>query len=125
MEPVEVLPEFINLFVNVTLDDEGHVSCRPNQLNIPSDAVATITWIPTSNNFRFTQFKWCKDNGWLTQTPIIHDQCIISAVYNTKTDHHGVFRYQLTVLDDDGEHSTPPCPLEGDDGNGEPKIKTQ
>lgn len=126
MEPVETLPEFLNLFVNVTLHNDGRVTCRPNQLNIPGDAVATITWVPTEDNFTFKNFKWCRNNGWLTQDPIVHDQCAISAVYNTKTDHRGIFRYQLTVAGKDGvEHSTPPCPVRGDGGNGEPKIKNQ
>jgi hypothetical protein len=127
---MEALPEYLNLFVNVTLENDGTVTCRPKELNIPWNAIATITWIPTANNFQFRAFRWCKSNGFLTQTPIVHEGCIISAVQNTKTESQGTFCYQLTVVAGNCEHSTPACPVTdvqggGGTSNGQPKIKNQ
>ena len=125
---MDTLPEYLNLFVNVTLHDDGRVTCRPHQLNIPGDAIATITWIPTESNFTFTNFQWCSSNGFLTQTPIIHDLCVISAVHNMDgRTCQGLYRYQLTVTSNKNkkEYSTPNCPGPGAEGNGQPKINNQ
>ncbi|HEX5961416.1 MAG TPA: hypothetical protein VFY97_09260 [Rhodanobacteraceae bacterium] len=125
---MDALPEYLNLCVSVALDVDGTVTCRPKQLTIPTDAIATITWIRTSGKFRFRAFKWCQNNGFLTQTPIIHDGCVISAVHNTAPDNQGTYCYRLTVAAGNIEYSTPECPPHftsegGGSGNGQPKIK--
>jgi hypothetical protein len=126
---MEALPEYLNLFVNGTLENNGTVTCRPKELNIPGHAIATITWIPTADNFRFRAFQWCDSNGFLTHTPIVHEGCVISAVHNTTAENQGTFCYQLTVVAGECEHSTPACPkvFQGGGGtsNGQPKIKNQ
>lgn len=125
---MDTLPQYLNLFVNVTLENDGTVTCRPKQLNIPSDSIATITWIPTADNFKFRAFKWCVSNGFLTPAPIVHERCIISGVQNTKSENQGTFCYRLTVVVGNVEHSTPECPQQPDNSttgptNGQPKIK--
>ncbi|MGH8190107.1 MAG: hypothetical protein ACREP2_01500 [Rhodanobacteraceae bacterium] len=130
---MDTLPEYINLFVNVTFHDHANdpdeiITCRPHQLNIPSNAIATITWVPTDDNFTFEGFQWCGSNGFPLQQPIIHDQCVISAVHNTDpTRSQGIYRYQLTVTakKNGKNYPTPNCPGPGEQGNGQPKINNQ
>ena len=123
------LPEFVSFEVTVTLADDDKVTCQPNELNIPSNTVATITWIPASDNFKFEKFHWCREHKGLSEISIVHHRCVISCVRNTAEEgsplgHH---RYRLTVKSNKNgkDCSTPQCPGPKNEGNGQPKIHNQ
>ncbi len=123
------LPEYADFRVTVILADDGKVTCQPNELAIPSHTIATITWVPAADNFKFKGFRWCHDHKFLSQDSIVHDRCVISSVRNTAGEGNplGQHRYRLTVKSnhDGKERSTPQCPGPKDEGNGQPKIHNQ
>jgi hypothetical protein len=74
------------------------VTCSPNPLEIPADTIATITWVPApGSDFTFLQFEWSNKNGFLSQDPIIHDQCVIAAVNNAGPKTDGCWSYLLKI----------------------------
>lgn len=74
------------------------VKCEPNPLQIPACTIATITWVPApGSEFTFLQFEWCNKNGFLSQDPIVHDQCVIAAVNNSGADTQGDWPYILKI----------------------------
>ena len=112
-------PGHTSLYVTVQFAD-GEVTCSPNPLEIPANTVATITWVPaTGNAFTFLRFEWCNQNGFLSQDPIIHDQCVIAAVNNTHPDAIGEWPYILKIQVGDRVYQQGTIE---DMGDGKPKI---
>lgn len=100
-------PVFRPLTVVVKFDGEN-LECVPSALEIPTDTIATITWVPHKKGLRFIflQFAWEHSNGFLTQEPIIHDQCIVGVVNNTAEDSCGDWPYVLKVQVGDHVYQT-------------------
>ena len=99
-------PVFGSWTVVVKFDGKD-LQCVPSALQIPSNTIATITWIPDEGStFIFLQFAWAHSNGFLTQEPIIHDQCIVGVVNNTAQGSDGDWPYVLKVQVGDQVHQT-------------------
>lgn len=118
-------PQYVSLYVTVTLNDNNQVICDQNPLQIPENTIATITFKPgEGSNLTFVKFKWCDTNGFLTQDPIYHPQCVITAVNNTTDAAEGDWAYHLRVAVGTTEYHTPRCKdPAGDDGK--PVIHNQ
>ncbi|HET7930504.1 MAG TPA: hypothetical protein VFL63_03835, partial [Rhodanobacteraceae bacterium] len=73
-------------FITVTVDlRRKQLVCKPEVRDIRPNTISTITWKPGGRTkFLFLRFDWCRDNGFLSQDPIIHDQCVVAVVNNTR-----------------------------------------
>ncbi|MGH8111016.1 MAG: hypothetical protein ACREPL_03625 [Rhodanobacteraceae bacterium] len=104
--------------------ENGQLSCDPNPLEIPADTIATITWARSpSSNFVFLTFEWLHSNGFPTQDPIVHNECVVSVVKNTELSTRGSdWPYVLKVQVGDRVYQTGSTEV---GTNGKPVIHTQ
>lgn len=119
-------PRFTSHQVKVSVVD-GWVVCDPPVQTILRNTIATITWRPKRcGEFLFLTFAWDKKNGFLSQDPIIHDQCVIAAVNNTQANNDKEWVYELKVQVGDRVYETRRArdKLRATGGDGRPKIHT-
>lgn len=104
--------------------EDGKLSCEPNPLEIPADTIATITWAPVpGSSFLFLTFEWYHSNGFPTQDPIVHDECIVSIVKNTEASRCDAdWPYLLKAQVGDRVYQTGSTDVATD---GKPVIHTQ
>lgn len=114
---------YVSFTVSVKFEN-GKLSCDPNPLEIPPDTIATITWAPApGSDFLLLTFEWFRRNGFPTQDPIVHSECVVSVIKNTHPSRRNAnWPYLLKAQVGDRVFQTGSADVETD---GKPVIHTQ